>query len=238
MVNSILPLAIKNAVVKKRGKVIVGPVTTKLGVKGFTIVLGPNGSGKTSLLRLMHGMERPGNGTVRWQCADAEARTRQAFVFQAPIVMRRSTVQNIAYPLHARGTPKSAAIEQATESAQAIGLGIKLDLEANYLSGGEKQKLAIARALITGPEVLYLDEPTSNLDGGAMKEIEAALIRAFKDGTRIIMATHDLGQARRLASDVLFLYRGKLHEQGSAKTFFKSPKTLEAKAFLQGDILE
>ena len=238
MVNSILPLAIKNAVVKKRGKTIVGPVTIKVGVKGFTIVLGPNGSGKTSLLRLMHGMERPGNGTVTWQCEDAEARTRQAFVFQAPIVMRRTVVQNIAYPLLARGEPRPAALEQAAKSAQAIGLGNKLDLEANYLSGGERQKLAIARALITKPDVLFLDEPTTNLDGRAMKEIEAALVSAFKRGTRIIMATHDLGQARRLASDVVFLYRGKLHEKSPAKKFFNLPKTPEAQAFLKGDILE
>ena len=200
MVSSILPLEIKNAVVKKREKIIVGPVTAKVGVKGFTIVLGPNGSGKTSLLRLMHGMERPGNGTVTWQCEDADARTRQAFVFQTPIVMRRTVVDNIAYPLLIKGHPKARALEDATEAARAIGLERLLHLDGNYLSGGEKQKLAIARALITGPEVLYLDEPTSNLDGGAMKEIEAALIRAFKDGTRIIMATHDLGQARRLAS--------------------------------------
>ncbi len=238
MVNSILPLTLKDAIVKKRGKVIVGPVTTKIGVKGFTIVIGPNGSGKTSLLRLMHGMERPREGMVTWQCSDAEAKTRQTFVFQAPIVMRRSVVDNIAYPLLVKGIPKAKALQEATRSAQAIGLGNALHLEANYLSGGERQKLAIARALITEPDVLFLDEPTTNLDGGAMKEIEDVLQSAFKSGTRIVMATHDFGQARRLATDVLFLYRGKLHETGAAKTFFKLPKSFEAQAFLRGDIVE
>ena len=112
------------------------------------------------------------------------------------------------------------------------------DLDAKLLSGGEKQILALARALITKPDVLFLDEPTANLDGKSTRSIENMLRDALKSGTRIIMATHDLGQAKRLADNVLLLYQGRLHEQGKAASFFKEPKTPEAKAYLSGEIVE
>ncbi|MFK5980438.1 MAG: ATP-binding cassette domain-containing protein [Rhizobiaceae bacterium] len=238
MVKSILPLIMKGVCVTKSKKPILNEVTVEIGATGFTIVLGPNGAGKTTLLRTMHGLERTNAGTLQWQGENNQVRKKQAFVFQTPIVMRRSVVENLAYPLILNGMPKPVAHEQAQTWAKTIGLSKALEQNAGYLSGGEKQKLAIARALISEPEILFLDEPTTNLDGSATREIEEILHKAHVNGTRIIMTTHDIGQARRLATDILFIYRGRLHEFSSATAFFEQSKTPESRAFLNGDIVE
>ena len=234
----ILPLKLSGAVARRYGKVLVGPVDLELAEQGFTIVMGPNGAGKTTLLRLMHGLQRLAEGEVRWAVPEAEARARQAFVFQTPIMMRRYVVDSIAYPLRLRGVAKAPARAQAELWAEKVGLGNVLMRPAPVLSGGEKQKLALARALITEPAILFLDEPCANLDGRATREIEHLLTEAQAGGTRIVMATHHMGQACRLASDVVFLYAGKVHETGPADAFFKGPRTAEAAAFIKGDIVE
>ncbi|MEP2506527.1 MAG: ATP-binding cassette domain-containing protein [Paracoccaceae bacterium] len=226
------------AVVKRRGKTLLGPVDMTISAGDFTIVLGPNGAGKTTLLRALHGLEKLAGGDVRWQVSILEARPRQAFVFQSPIMMRRSVRENLAYPLTLHGVPKSEAHAKAEVWAKKIGLGEALNQQAPLLSGGEKQKLALARALIRGPEVLFLDEPCANLDGRATREIEEILKNAQADGTRILMSTHDIGQARRLASDVVFLMGGKVIESGPSEEFFSAPRTHQAIALLNGDIVE
>ncbi len=233
----ILPLVLEAASVAKHGERIIGPITYTLGANGCTVVLGPNGAGKTTLLRLMHGLEKASSGHIRWAVPKRDAFMHQSFVFQTPIVMRRSVRDNIAYPLTVRGgTLKSARIT-AEHWLEKVGLTASALKDANVLSGGEKQKLAIARALITRPEVLFLDEPTTNLDGASTFEIEQLIATAQKEGTRIVMATHDMGQARRLASEVLFLYHGEIHEFADCTDFFTNPKTAAAKSYLRGDIL-
>lgn len=238
MVGPILPLKVRGACVTRRGKRLVGPIDLTVDPVGVTMVMGPNGAGKTTLLRLMHGLERASAGSVEWRVPVAQARSRQSFVFQAPVVLRRSVVDNIAFPLIVHGQGRRAARRQAAEWAERVGLGDALTRPAAVLSGGEKQKLALARALITAPEAVFLDEPTASLDGRAMREIEAILIDAAKGGARIVMSTHNIGQAKRLATDVIFLYHGQVHEQGEASGFFSQPKTQEASAFLKGDIVE
>jgi len=235
---TILPLRLTGACLRKRGTRILEPVDLDLAAQGFTILIGPNGSGKTSLLRLIHGLERLSDGTLRWQVPDFEARQRQAFVFQTPVMMRRSTLENAAYPLRLRGVGRGSAQARARDWLARVGLSAAAGRPATVLSGGERQKLALARALIVDPEVLLLDEPCANLDGHATRDIEAILHHAAADGTRIVMATHDMGQARRLASEVLFIHRGRVHEKGLAAAFFNQTETVEARAFLQGDIVE
>lgn len=238
MTHSILPLTLHGAIARVRGKTLVGPVDLQIGETGLTIVMGPNGSGKTTLLRLMHGLQRVSDGRVEWAVPDVEARKRQSYVFQAPIMMRRKVVDNIAFPLILHGVPRREARRRAAGWAARVGLGDALERTAPYLSGGEKQKLALARALIRQPEILFLDEPCANLDGRAIREIETILQQTRADGTRIVMATHDMGQARRLATDVVFMYGGKVHETATAPAFFKQPATAEARAFIKGDIVE
>ncbi len=236
--DSILPLTLTGAVAKVYGKTIAGPIDLQVTGHGTTIVLGPNGSGKTTLLRLMHGLQRVRKGSVTWALPDTQARLRQSYVFQSPIMMRRRVADSIAYPLILRGMPRKQARAKAIEWAQEFGLGAALDRPAPVLSGGEKQKLSLARALISGPDILFLDEPCANLDGRATREIETLLARAQAGGTRIVMSTHDMGQARRLASEVVFMLGGKVHETGPAQDFFNGPKTPQAVAFINGDIVE
>ena len=217
MVNSILPLRVEAAEVKRRGTRLIGPIDLTLGKTGVTIVLGPNGSGKTTLLRLMQGLERPAHGSLVWSIPEAEVRTKLAFVFQTPTMMRRSVTDSIAYALTVAGTKRAEARKRAREIAEQVGLGHALDRSAGVLSGGEKQKLALARAT---------------------REIEAILTDAKSRDTRIVMSTHDLGQAARLADEIVFMLNGCVHETGPAERFFSTPETPEAHAFLNGQIVE
>lgn len=234
---AIYPIHLEGVEVRKSGKCLLGPLDLTLAPEGFTIVMGPNGAGKSTLLKTLHGMERVRAGTRTWAVPEAEALTRQAFVFQTPVVMRRTVLDNVAYPLTLRGVSKREAQAAAQGWLSVVGLSKAAAQRASDLSGGERQKMALARALITEPEVLLLDEPCANLDGQATREIESLLLNAHKDGMRIVMATHDHGQARRLASEVLFLHKGKLLEQTPAPQFFETPQTPEAKAFIAGDIV-
>lgn len=236
--SEMFPLIVEGAVTRRRGKVLVGPVDLRLEAEGVTVVIGPNGAGKTSLLRLLHGIARLNEGTVRWACEDAEARERQAFVFQTPVMLRRSVRENLTYPLRITGVGRRAAEKRAEAMAEKVGLTEALGRSALALSGGERQKLALGRALIREPEVLFLDEPCAALDGRATREVEAILKAAVADGTRLVMSTHNMGQARRLASEVVFLLGGRIHERGPVETFFDKPETAQAAAFLRGDIVE
>lgn len=235
--SGLFPLRVTRAETSRRGKRLVGPVTLDLSGQGASVVLGPNGSGKTSLLRLLHGTARLTGGEIRWACPLEEARQHQSFVFQRPVMLRRSVLANLSYPLRMRGVSRAEARTRARDWAKRVGLGDLLERPAPVLSGGEQQKLALARALITRPALVFLDEPCAALDGRATREIEAILTEAKARGTALILSTHDLGQARRLADQVLFMLGGKLHEIGGPG-FFEAPRTAAARAFLQGDIVE
>jgi len=238
MVASLFPLKVESAEVSRNGRRILGPVDLALGSEGLTMILGPNGAGKTTLLKVMHGLERLTAGSVHCSIPDEEARRRQAYVFQTPIMLRRSVRQNLAYPLELAGATLSDIRQKPEHWAERINLADSLDSPAPRLSGGEKQKLALARALIRMPELLFLDEPCANLDGRSTRDIEDLLREALSSGTRIVMTTHNLGQARRLASDAIFLLAGRLHEAGPANSFFGAPEMQETRAFFRGEIIE
>lgn len=237
MVSSILPLTLADVAVYRRGKRLLGPVNLTLQPEGLTMIIGPNGSGKTTLLRVMHGVERLSKGVTTWSVPEAEARHRQSYVFQTPIMLRRTVADNLKYPLKLSGAPRAQIEDQVENWTNRIGLADRVSLQATRLSGGEKQKLALARALIRKPDVLFLDEPCANLDGASTREIETILHDALRGKTKIIMTTHDLGQARRLASDAIFMLHGVVHETGAADPFFKAPRTAELQAFFRGDII-
>ncbi len=228
-----LPLRTKGLTVRRKGQHLLGPIDLTLDGAGITVVMGPNGSGKTTLLRALHGIERLSGGTIYWACPAAEAHRHQSFVFQTPILLRRTVAGNLRYPLDLIRAPDRTAL--VADWAARAGLSDKLQLLAARLSGGERQKLALARALITAPKVLFLDEPCASLDGAATRAIEALLQDAAQSGTRIVIATHDMGQARRLASDAIFLVGGKIAEIGPG--ILSKPETPALQAFLRGDIL-
>lgn len=236
--SDMFPLTVTGAETRRRGKILVGPVDLTLEGQGSCVVIGPNGAGKTSLLRLLHGAARLSTGEITWACDVEQAHHDQSFVFQRPVMLRRSVEDNLMYPLRIRKVPKAEARDLAHHWAEKVGLRDMLKRHAPVLSGGEQQKLALARALITQPKLVFLDEPCAALDGRATREIEEILNAVRATGTRLIMTTHNMGQARRLADEVVFMRQGRVHEHASAETFFDAPASEQAQAFLNGDIVE
>jgi len=200
-------------------------------------VLGPNGAGKSVLLRVMHGLIAPTSGEVRWSAAGAPgAPRRQAMVFQRPVMFRRSALGNLRLALAIAGVPASERERRARAALERVGLVSISHQPARVLSGGEQQRLALARAWMLEPEVLFLDEPTANLDPGATREIERIVGAIHAAGTKIVMVTHNLGQAQRLADEILFIHDGRLAERTAAADFFRKPATAEAAAYLEGEL--
>lgn len=202
------------------------------------LVIGPNGAGKSALLRLLHGLLRPSAGRVAWAGGEAAgALARDAMVFQRPVMLRRSVLANAAYPLKLAGLPRAERAARARAALERVGLLELADRPARRLSGGEQQRLALARAAALGPEVLFLDEPCASLDPAATRAVEAIIADIAAQGTKVVMTTHDLGQARRLAGEVAFLHRGRLLEHAPAHAFFAGPASPEAAAFLRGELV-
>ncbi|HEV7327341.1 MAG TPA: ATP-binding cassette domain-containing protein [Bosea sp. (in: a-proteobacteria)] len=236
-ITSILPLTVEAAAFSGDGKLLVEPNSFTIPAGGLTVLLGPNGAGKSLTLRLCHGLLTPSRGAVRW-AAGAEGRgKRHAMVFQKPIMLRRSVEANITHALAAAGANSAERKARAAQALQRFGLAERASQPARLLSGGEQQRLAIGRAWALRPELLFLDEPTSQLDPAATRQIEELLSGLVAEGITVMMSTHDLGQARRLADRVLFLHRGRLVEDAPAKDFFAGPHSAEARAFLAGELL-
>jgi tungstate transport system ATP-binding protein len=200
-----------------------------------TVLLGPNGSGKTTMIRLAADLQAPSAGHVSWGGRGATDGSRLAVVLQRPVMLRRSAAANVAYALHAAG--RAAGHQAVALLLERVGLAHVASRPARRLSGGEQQRLALARALAREPEILFLDEPTANLDPSATRGVEEIIAGAVSSGVKIVMATHDLGQARRLAGDVVFLARGRVVERAPAQSFFSSPATADAASFLRGDLV-
>ncbi|NJN47117.1 MAG: phosphate ABC transporter ATP-binding protein [Candidatus Competibacteraceae bacterium] len=233
----ILPLALEAVSFAARGVSLLNGVSLSLEAGPITVVMGPNGAGKSLLLRVCHGLLRPTSGTVSWANADnKQVRHAQTMVFQRPVLLRRSVAANVDYVLSARGQPRRLRKTAVAEILEQAGLAQLARRSARVLSGGEQQRLALARAWAMKPQLLFLDEPSSNLDPAATRMVEDMIRRIHQDGTKIVMTTHDLGQARRLADDVVFLHGGRLLERTAAKAFFSGPQSQEAAAFLDGQL--
>jgi tungstate transport system ATP-binding protein len=226
-----LPIRFDNATFSAGGTQIVREVNLSISAGPPTVLMGPNGSGKTTLLKMAMGLLAPISGRVH--CA--AQMPRHAFVFQKPVMLRRTAARNVAFALRAAGRIDDPAV--ISRLLEAVGLTGLADRPARRLSGGEQQRLALARALARDPEVLFLDEPTASLDPAATKSVEDIIARTAQAGVKIVLATHDLGQARRLAGEIVFLVKGRLLEQTPASTFFTNPATAEAKRFLAGELV-
>ncbi|SRR5690554_948808 len=235
---SILPLVLRNVSYAIRGKTLVDGLSIEFTQGRRTIILGPNGAGKSLTLRLCHGLIEPTAGKISWQGPGAPLpRLRHAMVFQRPVMLRRSALANLTHALAVQGHKRRERRERAWEALERFGLQGLADRPARVLSGGEQQRLAMARAWSLRPEMLFLDEPSAALDPGATGAIEE-MIQAFHDeGLTIVMTTHNLGQARRLADDVIFLHHGRLVEHTPAEEFFTQPRSQAAAAFLKGELL-
>ena len=204
-----------------------------------TMLMGANGAGKSLLLRLLHGLIRPSAGEVLWhgRRLDRAGRRAQAMVFQRPVMLRRSARANLRFALAVRGIRGAERRRLEAEAIERARLGDLARRPARVLSGGEQQRLAIARALATRPEVLFLDEPTASLDPASTHAIEALIGEACAEGVTIVMITHDAGQARRIGDEIVFLHEGRVAETGPAARLLDAPRSEAAQAWLDGRLL-
>jgi tungstate transport system ATP-binding protein len=233
-----LPLRLDRVCFEAGSQLLIDDLSLMLDAGRRSVVLGPNGAGKSLLLRLCHGLLRPTAGSIRWACTDpAKLRREQAFVFQRPVLLRRSAGANVAYALAVAGVPRAERRERVSAALDQVGLGHLADRPARVLSAGEQQRFALARAWAQGPKVMFLDEPTANLDPAATRAIEGVIAALHERGVKIVMTTHDLGQARRHADEIVFLHKGRLIEHAEAPRFFMRPGTPEARAFVAGELL-
>lgn len=218
------------------GRALVSGVHLDIAPGRRTVVMGANGSGKSLLLRLLHGLIAPTSGRVLWhgRPLDAAARRAQAMVFQRPVMLRRSVLANLEFALRVHGVRGSARRERERSALAMARLEDLAGRPARVLSGGEQQRLAVARALACEPELLFLDEPTASLDPASTHAIEALIHEAHAAGVTIVMVTHDRAQALRLGDDVLFMSDGRIVETGPIGCVLEAPRSEAARAWLEG----
>jgi tungstate transport system ATP-binding protein len=235
--STLLPLRLDEVSFIARGRVILDRVTATIEAGPRSVILGANGAGKSVLMRVCHGLLQPSAGRVEWSGAGLPGGARrQAMVFQRPVMLRRSALDNVAYALKLAGIPGDERARRAWSALEHVGLAALASRPARVLSGGEQQRLALARAWALVPEVLFLDEPTASLDPTSTREVEAIIAAIHAAGTKIIMTTHNLGQARRLGDEILFLDQGRLLERSPVERFFSQPQTAQADAFIKGEL--
>ena len=237
--HSLLPIRAENLVFERNGRRLIDNVTLTLPPTGVTVILGPNGAGKSLLLRLMAHLIVPDSGQVMWGDAapDYERALGLGVLLQRPVLLRRSALANLTYPLKLRGVPRGERDERARMTLAAAELLHIARSPARLLSGGEQRRLALARTLVSDPEVLFLDEPGANLDPHATAAVEHLIKTTHLSGVPTLLITHDIGRARRLGNTVLFMVGGRVLEMAPAKKFFDEPESREAKAYLSGEIV-
>lgn len=234
---SLLPLTLDDVRFAAGSREIIRGITTAIDAGSRSVILGPNGAGKSVLLRLCHGLLAPTAGTIAWNAPEPPGLPRrQAMVFQRPVLLRRTALGNVTYALKLAGIRRAWREQAALEALARVGLTARAGQPARVLSGGEQQRLALARVWALRPEVLFLDEPTASLDPGATHEIERIIADLHAAGTKIVLVTHNLGQAHRLGDEILFLHQGRLVERAAADRFLKNPASPEAVRFLEGEL--
>jgi len=232
-----LPLILVDVRILARDVAILDGITLKLGAGEPTVLIGPNGSGKTTLLRAAMGLIPVSSGLITWGNRKHSPPTRRAIVFQRPTMLRRSAAGNVRYALAAAAVARDKREARTAALLADVGLQGLERRPARKLSGGEQQRLALARALARDPAILFLDEPTASLDPAATKAIEDIVRTATARGVKVVMSTHDLGQAKRIGGDIVLLHRGRLIENRPAAEFFTAPRTEETRKFIAGELL-
>ena len=238
--SSILPLALEGVSFEAGGKRLIKDFTCRFESGPRTVIIGANGAGKSLLMRLCHGLIGPSAGRISWLGAEENGvnpAPYQAMVFQRPVMLRRSVAANVDYALSLRGMPRAERAERVTEALARTGLRGRARHPARVLSVGEQQRLALTRAWALDPQVLFLAEPTASLDPAAAHAVENVINAIHKAGTRVIMTTHDLGQARRMGDEILFIHRGRLLERASTERFFTAPRNDLSQAFIRGELV-
>ncbi len=236
---AVLPIRGEALTFERGGRRILDGIDIDIGGSGTLVLIGPNGAGKSVLVRVLAGLLAPTEGRVTWAGAAPDRRRAAGigFVFQRPVLLRRSALANVEYALAVAGVARPQRSQRAHAALARARLTHLARAPARVLSGGEQQLLSIARALATAPDILILDEPTSNLDPSATKAIEGLIGAVRSEGIGVVLITHDLGQARRLADEVAFLHHGRIIERAPSAAFLAQPQSGEAQAFLRGEIV-
>ncbi len=236
---ALLPLRVSQLVYSVNGTALIRGIDLTLEAGPRTVIMGANGAGKSLLLRLLHGLLRPTSGTIAWGQAGwgVAVRRRQAMVFQRPVLLRRSVRANLRFALGLRPSSSKDRSQRLARLLELAGLSAVASRPARVLSAGEQQRLALVRALGLEPEVLLLDEPTASLDPAAVAAIESLIHTADSQGAKIMLVTHDIGQARRIADEVVFVHHGRIAEHTPAEEFFARPRSEPARAYLEGRLV-
>jgi tungstate transport system ATP-binding protein len=229
------PLRIDALRFAPEGRVVLDELDLVLPGEGISVILGPNGAGKTVLLRLLAGLLPAHGGSIVWGDAPRPA-GRLAMVFQQPMLLRMSVFANVEFALRPQAMTSAERRARTTEVLERVGLVYRARDSARLLSGGERQRLALARAWAMRPRLLLLDEPTASLDPSATEAVERIIREIRTEGAKVLMTTHNLGQATRLADDIIFLAAGRVQEHEPAQRFFAHPQSPAARAFMQGEL--
>ena len=229
------PIRLSNIHFTPGGRAVLCGVDLDIDDEGITAIIGPNGAGKTVLLRVLAGLQAPDDGTIAWHGEGLPA-AGIAMVFQHPVLLRSSVLHNAGLGLTPLALSRAEARRRTLQALERVGLAHRAGDSARLLSGGERQRLALARAWAMRPRLLLLDEPTAALDPSATEAVERIVREIRTDGTRIVMTTHNLGQAMRISDDVVFLDRGRIVERAPSSRFFSRPQSAEAKLFIQGEL--
>jgi len=233
----VLPIKAEGVTYEVQGQRLLQDLHFELSPGVRTAIIGPNGAGKTLTLRLLMGLLAPTAGSIHWAgAASLPGPRRMALMFQKPVLLRRSTLANVEYVLGLQGLPQPERQERAMHYLEQTGLASLAHRPARKLSGGQQQRLSLARAWALQPAVLFLDEPTASLDPAASKAVEDIVAAIAEGGCKTVLVTHDLGQARRLSDEVLFMHHGRLLAHQPTGPFFEQPATPEAQAFLAGEL--
>ena len=229
------PLRVAGLCFAPEGRSVLDSLNLELSGEGISVIIGPNGAGKTLLLRLLAGVLPAHGGTILWGGA-AQAKGRLAMVFQQPMLLRMSVFTNVEFALRPQAMTAAERRVRTQEVLERVGLAHRAKDCARLLSGGERQRLALARAWAMRPRLLLLDEPTASLDPSATEAVERIIREIRTEGAKVLMTTHNLGQATRLADDIIFLAEGRVQEHESAQRFFARPQSPAARAFMQGEL--
>lgn len=229
------PLRIDGLRFAPEGRAILDGLDLTLSGEGISVILGPNGTGKTLLLRLLAGLLPATGGSIEW-AGVPQPEGRLAMVFQQPMLLRMSVFTNVEFALRPQAMSAAERRVRTDEVLARVGLAHRARDCARLLSGGERQRLALARAWAMRPRLLLLDEPTASLDPSATEQVERIVREIRTEGAKVLMTTHNLGQATRLADDIVFIADGRVQEHAPAQRFFAHPQSPAARAFMQGEL--
>ncbi|KQP96621.1 ABC transporter ATP-binding protein [Methylobacterium sp. Leaf117] len=232
MVEPMPALDLDGLVLTRNGTRILDGLDARIPAAGITALIGPNGAGKSATLRVIDGLLRPDAGSV---LIVSQGPVRRAHLFQRPALLRASARANVALALVPLGLSRTERAARAHAALVRVGLGHRADAPATRLSGGEQQRLALARAWAVTPDLLLADEPTANLDPGATELVEGLIAEMARQGAKVVLVSHNLGQVMRLAADVVVLARGRAVEQGPTRALLTSPEAPETRAYITGE---